>query len=249
MDSRNGLSRITLLGVPLDVLPEEGFEELIASLEDGTNHQVILLSVWDLMRARNRAEYRTMVAGASIVIPISLSIIKAARFLRRTEPTRYQPFDFVVKLLGILEKRGKSAYLLGSTRTVVQRAEANLKSTYPGLRMVGRHVGNYPKSQEVAIVEAVRKASPTLLLVGKGIPGGERWIPRNLPGFNSGIYLWCSDLFSVFAHARGRPSDSLFERGLEWIPYTARRPWKVWRIFAFAAFKVLVLVERLKQRY
>jgi N-acetylglucosaminyldiphosphoundecaprenol N-acetyl-beta-D-mannosaminyltransferase len=249
MESRLKLSRIAILGVPLDVLPEEGFEDLVASLEDGTNHQIILLSVWDLMRARKRAEFRTMVAGASLVIPISLSIIKAAHFLKRTEPKRYQPFDFVVRLLGVLERRGKSAYLLGSSRTVLQRTEANLKSTYPGLKIVGRHTGNYPKQQEASIVEAVRKASPTLLLAGRGIPGGERWIPRNLPGFNAGIYLWCSDLFSVFAHARRRPSDRIFERGFEWIPYTARRPWMVWRVFVFAAFKFLVLVERIRQRY
>jgi len=248
MDSRTGMSRVSILGVPVDVLPEDQFERLVDSLEDGTNHQIILLSVWDLMRARKRIEFRTMVAGASLVIPISLSIVKAARFLKRTEPLRYQPFTFVVKLLGELERRGKSAYLLGGSVAVVRRAESNLKSTYPGLRIVGRHAGYYPKTQEGAIVEAVRKASPTLLLAGRGIPGGERWIPRNLPGFSSGIYLWCSDLFSVFAHTRRRPSEALFASGLEWIPYALRRPWKVWRLFVFAAFKTLVLIERIRQR-
>jgi N-acetylglucosaminyldiphosphoundecaprenol N-acetyl-beta-D-mannosaminyltransferase len=247
MDSRTGLSRIAILGVPVDVLPEDGLEEVVARLEDGANHQIILLSVWDLMRARSRVEFRTMISGASLVIPISLSIVRAARFLKRTEPVRYRPFDLVVKLLGVLEGRGKSAYLLGGSRVVVQRAESNLRSTYPGLRIVGRHAGGYPRSQEGAIVEAVRKASPSLLLVGKGVPGGERWIPHNLPGFASGIYLWCSDLFSVFAHTKGRPADSLFDRGLEWIPYTARRPWKAGRILVFIAFKLLVLAERIRQ--
>lgn len=248
MEPRAGLRRISILGVPVDVLPDEGLEELLSSFEDGRNHQVVLLSVWDLMRARSRIEFRTMIAGASLVLPISPSLIGAARFLKRAEPRRYQPFDFVVRLLGILERRGKSAYLLGGTATVVLKAEGNLRSTFPGLRLVGRHAGGYPRQREAAIVEAVRKASPSLLLVGKGVPGGERWIPRNLPAFSSGIYLWCSDLFWVFAHVRHRPSRALESRGLEWLQQLLRRPWKAWRLFVFAFFKILVLFERLSQR-
>ena len=248
MDSRPGLRRITILGVPVDIVPEESLDDLVASFEDGFNHQIILLSVWDLMRARSRVEFRTMVAGASLVVPISPSIIKAARFLRRAEPPRYLPFDFIIRLLGILERMGKSAYLLGGSPSIVLKAENNLKSTFPGLRLVGRCAGAYPRQREPAIVEAVRKASPTLLLVGKGIPGGERWIPRNLPAFPSGLYLWCSDIFWVFAHSKSRPSRALVTRGLDWIPNFLRRPWTIWRLPLFALFKVLVLFERLSQR-
>lgn len=242
------LNRVSVLGVPVDILPEDRIEDLVASLADGRNHQIVLLSLWDLMRARRNGEYRTMIAGASLVVPISLSIVRGARFLRRAEPVRYMPFEFVVKLLGALERKGKSAYLLGSSRTKLQKAETNIKSTFPGLRVVGRYAGRYPKSVEPAIVEAVRKATPTLLLVGAGVPGRERWIPRNLPRFNSGLYLWCSDLFEVFAESRGKPSRELFRRGLEWLPYTLRRPWKAYRFFVFLWYQVLLLFARIRGR-
>lgn len=245
MDSL-ALNRISVLGVPVDILPEDRIEDLVASFEDGKNHQIVLLSLWDLMRARRNVEYRTMVAGASLVLPISLSIVRGARFLRRQEPPRYMPFDFAVKVLGILERKGKSVYLLGSNRAKVQRAENNIKTTFPGLRVVGRYAGRYPKTAETAIIEAVRKATPSLLLVGSGVPGRERWIPRNLPRFNSGIYLWCSDLFEVFADGRGRPSKALFQRGLEWMTYILRRPWKAYRLFVYLWYLALLLVARVK---
>ena len=174
-----------------------------------------------------------MIAGASLVLPVSLSITKGARFLRRAEPLRYMPFDFVIKLLGALEQRGKSVYLLGSTRTSIQKAEGNIKSTFPGLRVVGRYAGRYPKHMEGAIIEAIKKATPSLLLVGAGVPGREKWIPRNLARFNSGIYLWCSDLFEVFAERRSKPAKVLFHKGLEWMTFIVRRPWKLYRIFIF----------------
>jgi N-acetylglucosaminyldiphosphoundecaprenol N-acetyl-beta-D-mannosaminyltransferase len=247
MDSQAGLSRIRILGVPIDILPEVGIEDWISRLEDGKNHQIVLLSVWDLVRARHSAELRTMVSGASLVLPISLSIVKAARFLRKAEPARYMPFDFAVKLLSILERKGKSVYLLGSRKSSLQKAEGNLKSTFPGLRIVGRHAGRYPRHIEADIVEAVRKSTPSLLLVGEGVPGRERWIPRNLSRFNSGLYLWCSDLFEVFADRRPKPSREFSEKGFEWLIFLARRPWRVYRAPIFLWFKLLLLVERVRR--
>ena len=240
------LNRISVLGIPVDILPEDRIEDLIASFEDGRNHQIVLLSLWDLMRARRNVEYRTMIAGASLVLPISISIVRGARFLKRQEPVRYMPFEFVVKVLGALERKGKSVYLLGSSHGRLQRAEINIKTTFPGLRVVGRYAGHYPRTMEPAIIEAVRKSTPSLLLVGQGVPGRERWIPRNLPRFGSGIYLWCSDLFEVFAKSGGKPSRELFKRGLEWMPYTVRRPWKIYRFFIFLWYEILLLVARIR---
>jgi bacterial polymer biosynthesis proteins, WecB/TagA/CpsF family len=245
MDSLEPLNRISILGVGVDILPPEGIEGLIDRFADGKNHQIVLLSLWDLMRARRSGEFRTMIEGASLVLPISHSIVTGARFLHKAEPVRYMPFDFVVKLLGALEQRGKSVYLLGGSRTSIQKAERNVKSTFPGLRVVGRYSGRYPKQIEGAIIEAVKKATPTLLLVGQGVPGRERWIPRNLARFNSGLYLWCSDLFEVFAERRSKPSRRLFKRGLEWLPACLLRPWKWYRGFVYLWYCILLLVARL----
>jgi len=247
MDPHEGLNRISLLGVPLDILPEEEIETVVARFEDGANHQIILLSLWDLLRARRQGEYRTMVMGASLVLPISLSICRGARFLKKPVPVRYMPFDFAVKLLAALEKRGRSAYLLGSTRIGVQKAEANLKSTFPGLRIVGRHPGKFRRDREGAILEAIRKATPSLLLVGNGVPGRERWIPRRLSSFGAGIYLWCSDLFEVFAESRAKPSREIFSKGLEWCLYLPRRPWKALRAIPFLRFHILLLAARIRR--
>jgi N-acetylglucosaminyldiphosphoundecaprenol N-acetyl-beta-D-mannosaminyltransferase len=247
MDPQAPVTRVSVLGVPVDILPPEGIEDLVPRFADGKNHQIVLLSLWDLMRARRAGEFRTMIAGASLVLPVSMAIVNGARFLRRAEPVRYMPFDFVVKLLAALEQRGKSVYLLGSSKTSIQKAEGNIKSTFPGLRVVGRFAGRYPKNMEGSIVEAVKKATPTLLLVGTGVPGREKWIPRNLPRFNSGIYLWCSDLFEIFAERRSKPSRALFHKGIEWIPYLLRRPWKLYRGFIYLWYCLLLLFARLRR--
>lgn len=243
------IRRISILRVPVDILPEDGIEEAVKSmLADGKNHQIILLSLWDLMRARRSGEYGTMVAGAELVIPISKSIISGAKFLKKEGPVRYMPFDLIVKLLGALEKGGKSLYLFGSSPKSLQKTEANLKTTFPGLRIVGRFNGFYSRQVEPSIIQAIRKATPSLLMVGEGVPGKERWIPRSMKHFNSGIYIWCSDIFDIFAERKNRVSREVWQRGLEWIQYTVLKPWKAYRFLIFLYYKFLLLIYRIRGR-
>lgn len=242
----SAVKRINVLKIPVDVLPEEGFEEAIKHLLTARGrHQIVLLSLWDLLRARRSHEVRAMVNNASLVIPISISIVRGARFLRRAVPVRYSPFDFIIKLLGVLERSGKSVYLLGSRKKRLQAAERNIKSTFPGLRVVGRYAGYVRKTMEPRITEAIRKATPSLLMVGRGMAGKERWIARNQLKFDSGIFLWCDDVFDIFAERRSRPPKAMFANGLEWMHYIVRRPWQVFRFFSWMRYNILLLAWKI----
>ncbi len=239
--------RISVLSIPVDILPEDKIEEAVKRLfSSGKNQQIILASVWDLMKARRVPEVRAMFNNAGLVIPISLSLVKGAKFLKREAPVRYMPFDFIIKLMGVLERYGKTVYLLGSRKKNLQAAERNIRVTFPGLRVVGRHAGFYGRTKEGDILQAVKKSTPSLLMVGRGVSGKERWIPRNQKNFDSGLYLWCDDVFDIFAEKRYRVSKATFKRGLEWIPYTLAKPWKFGRIFIFFWYKILLLAYRIR---
>ena len=240
------IERITLLKVPLDIVNPEQLEETVYRLlKEDRGHDVILLSLWDFLRARGNYEYRPFVQRATMIIPIAKSLVKGARFLKKKKVFRYMPFDFVISLLAILEKREMSLYLLGGRMRSLKRAEKNLRQTFPRLRIVGRYVGNFKHQEEQTILKAIRKAAPSLLLVGKGVKGGERWIARNDSLLNNGLRLWCSDLFDIFAERKRRPSRKVFERGFEWIGFCFHRPWRILRIVPFFYYKFLLLMYKL----
>jgi N-acetylglucosaminyldiphosphoundecaprenol N-acetyl-beta-D-mannosaminyltransferase len=134
---------------------------------------------------------------------------------------------------------------LGSKARVLKKTETKIHQTFPKLRIVGRFVGNFRRQDEGAILEAIRKASPSLLLVGRGVHGGERWIVRNTGSLNAGLRLWCSDLFDVFAERKKRPSNATFDRGLEWFGYCCQNPLRFFRIFPYFYYNLLLLVYRI----
>ena len=94
------------------------------------------------------------------MLPVSKSILKGAKFLKKDIPVRYNQFKAIIQILSILDSHYKTLYMLGSHRTTLQKAEANVRATFPGLRIVGRYVGYYSKQVEPDIVQAIFKAQP-----------------------------------------------------------------------------------------
>jgi N-acetylglucosaminyldiphosphoundecaprenol N-acetyl-beta-D-mannosaminyltransferase len=250
--------RFNLLKVPIDIVPREelsGFVNKLLliepgkadnTLEEGKN--LVLLSLWDLLRARRRNEYRNYVQKASMVVPISKSIVSGAHFLKGKNVVRYMPFYFIVDLLSTLEARECTIYLLGSKESTLKKVESNIRATFPGLRIVGRCDSSFRRKNEAAIVEAIRKTAPQLLLVGKGVPRGELWIARHHNSLNKGLRLWCSDIFDIFAEKKSRPPEWVFNTGLEAFLYTIKNPFMLFRLIPYFRYKFLLLLYKIMKK-
>ena len=237
--------RIKVLQTPVDIIGPEELDLLLFSMaRDGDDHSVVLLSTLDLLRARRNVEYREYLDRASIVLPISKSIVSGARFLHKKTATRYMPFDLVIRCLTLLGKHEFSCYLLGGRKKSLPKIEKNIADTFPGLRIVGRFPAPIKRREEHLLIEVIRKSAPSLLLVGKGARGGELWISRNSGRLGQGIKLWCSDLFEVLEGRKWRPKRKIFDLGLEWVGYCARNPLRLLRVFPLAYFGLLLLGEK-----
>jgi len=247
IETNENRQRVELLRVPIDIVAPDQLSNVVYDLlKDKKEHNIVLLSLWDLLRARRSGEYRTYITRASLVIPISKSLIGGIKFLTGKKAHRYMPFDFIISMLTILENREFSCYLLGGRRKVLLKTEQNIRQTFPRLRIVGRFPGYFKKHEEGTIIKAIRKSSPSLLLAGKGIRGKEKWIARNNVNLGQeGMRLWCSDIFDVFAEKKRHPSRMAFNSGLEWISYCFHNPFKYFRIFPYIGYKFLLLFYKL----
>lgn len=242
------VKRIRVAGIPVDHVSEENFEEIALFLSESEEfHQIIFLSLWDLLRARRDKEFRLCVERASLIIPVSRGILAGARFLRKTVPARYMPFDFVIRMLGALETRGRSLYLLGAKNQDLRNVDQNLRQTFPGIKVVGRYTGYYPRAMERNIITAIKKASPHFVLVGPGIRGKDKWIYRNKKEFSRGVFLWNSPVMEIIAGRRRKVSREAFRKGREFLPELARRPWRVFRCLLYAYYGLLLVIYRLRK--
>jgi len=229
------------------VLPEKDIEETIGNyLDDQGKHQIVFLTLWDLLRSRGNSDFARTVREAGLVIPTSKSIKKAARFLGLREPVRYMPFAFVIRLLGVLEKHGKSVYLVGLHPEALHIASANLRDSFPGLQIVGRYAGFFSNEREKDVVTAIKKAGPSLVLAGPGVKKGRLWFRKHRKELPPGLALWCGECFEIFSGKRSKPAEKSWNRGTYWLRDIIRRPWTILRVFYYSYFLLLLLIYRIK---
>ncbi len=240
--------RIFLLNVPVDIVSEDLLEDVISDLLlDKGKHQIVFLTLRGLLKARGNSEYADTVRKASLVIPTSKRILKGAKFLGKTEPVRFMPFDFAIKLLGILEKHHHSLYLAGSKPAELQITTNNLRDSFPGLGIVGRYAGFFKKEAEDNMILAIKKASPSLILVGNGIPGRSNWFSKNMDNLNPGLFLWCGNCFDIFSGKKKKISKKSWESGAFTFWEGVRKPWKVFMIFPHIYYLLLLMIYRIRK--
>ena len=194
------INRISLLGVPVDICkPEELEEKVLEILNKPGTKQIVFLSIWNLLKARRKGDFAESIKSADLILPISKSILKGAKFLKLDVPIRYNPFEAVIQILSILDSHYKSLYLLGSNKKTLAKTEHNIHDTFPQLRVVGRYVGYYPKNVEDDIIQAIFKSTPSLVLLSEGIKEKVCWSYRRRNLFGNSIFLYYKDAFGIFS--------------------------------------------------
>jgi N-acetylglucosaminyldiphosphoundecaprenol N-acetyl-beta-D-mannosaminyltransferase len=237
--------RITIFNVPVDICPPEDLEPTILELlQKPGAKQILFLSVWDLLKARRKNASGECVRSADLILPISKSILTGAVFLKKKKLVRYNPFTAVLTILTILEAHYKSFYLLGGKKKSLQKALQNIHQTYPGLQIVGRHAGWYPKTTETALVTAVSKASPSLTIVSAGVPDKVCWAHRRRNKFSSSIFLYYPEAVGIFSKTKKRIPSETFDKGHEIWVEIFKNPFKVFLIFPYIKYKLLLLGYR-----
>lgn len=240
------ITRINLIGVPVDIVQPENLEsEILELLAKPGTKQIVFLSIWNLLRARHKGYFSECINSADLIIPISKSILRGAKFLKKAVPVRYNPFEAVIQILSILDTHYKTLYMFGSSKKTLNKAEKNIKDTFRNLRVIGRYGGYYPKAVEDDIVEAIFKAQPSLVLLSDGIKEKNCWPYKRRNRFSSSIFLYYKDAFGIFSERVKRVKESTFNKGHEIFVEVLHNPFKIFLLLPFIWYKLVLVWYRL----
>ncbi|MBN1523335.1 MAG: WecB/TagA/CpsF family glycosyltransferase [Spirochaetales bacterium] len=241
------IKRINFLKIPIDSVDEDScFSHCAKLLDKGDqNYQITFLTMKGLFRARRNMMYYKTLYESSLVLPTARGIIRGAHFLKKDTLTRYNTFDFVINLLSFAEKNNFSVYLLGGKKMDLEKAELNVRTSFPGLKIIGRYSGFFDERMEKDILLAIKKSAPALLLVGKGMKGKEYWLFRNRSNLAPGISLWVDNCFEIFSGSEKYVPENIFKAGMESLSGASKKPWRFFTIFRYLYFNFLLLIYKI----
>lgn len=234
--------KINILGVAFDALTlGEAEERADALLCSGAGGYIVTANPEIVLRCREDAAYAAAVNGAKLVLADGVGDLCAARILGTPLPGRVAGADLVPRLLARLAERGGSVFLYGARPGVAERAGESLQSACPGLRIAGTENGYI--SDETALLEALEREKPDLLLLGLGAPRQELWMARNRQKINA-VMIGVGGLLDVFAGDIPRAPESWQRLGLEWLYRLLREPRRFKRVIRLPKILLLALRER-----
>jgi N-acetylglucosaminyldiphosphoundecaprenol N-acetyl-beta-D-mannosaminyltransferase len=241
-----------IAGVPADAVTfEEAVERVdraAAGAAGGGPYRVLVTNANKAWQAARDARLREALESAELAVP-EWAMAWAARRLGVPGVHHIGGITLMARLLEVAEARGRSVYLLGGRREIVDALADRLTRERPALRLVGWRDGYPDEAGWEATVAELGELRPDLLFVAMGSPLQELRIDelaRRLPTLR--VAMGVGGSFDVLSGQKKDAPAWARGRGLEWLYRLAQDPARLWRRYLVtnAWFLVAVLRQRLR---
>ena len=246
--------RVRVGGVPIDRLTMGQAVDAIEGLvRDGRGGSVFTPNVDHIVQCQTDARLRAAYDAVSISLADGMPVVWASRLLRRELPEKVSGSDLVGPLVRRAAERRWRVLLLGGGEGIAQRAAARMCADNPGLHVVGAlsprvDLGESAERRQ-RLLDAVRSATPDLVLVALGAPKQEIWIHESTAALAPAVLLGIGATLDFMAGAVARAPAWMSRSGFEWLYRLAREPRRLWSRYLIRDPKFLgVLLNELRAR-
>ena len=229
---REGASELPVVlvgGVAIHAVTEAAcIEHILGELDAGRGGWVVTVNVDHLHHFACDARYRTLCAGASLLVADGMPIVWASRLQGTPLPERVAGASLLVSLSAAAARRGRAIFLLGGTPGTADAAAAALRLRAPDLRVAGTvcpSPGFERDPQAMARVHAlVAAAAPDVVWVGLGKPKQDLVIARLRDALPRAWFVGVGASFGFLSGAVARAPAWMQRLGLEWLHRVAQEP-------------------------
>jgi N-acetylglucosaminyldiphosphoundecaprenol N-acetyl-beta-D-mannosaminyltransferase len=166
---------------------------------------------------------------------------------------RQTHLDWIRPLLAEAARRGWRVFYLGSRPGVAAHGAELLRREFPTLALETAH-GYFDAQREStenqAVIEAINRFRPDLLLVGMGMPRQERWILDNRDALDAGVIFNVGGLMDYIAGATATPPRWMGRLGFEWLFRLLSDPARLWRRYLVEPWFIMriFVIELLRKK-
>ena len=207
-------------GLPLARMTRrETVDTVMGLIEAGRPSFFITANTHYAMLTAERPDLRALNDRAAFVVADGAPLVWASKRGGRPLPERVAGSDLIYDLCRRAAETGRSVYFLGGAEGIAEEAARKLQGLYPGLRVVGTaspSPGDLAGEGVRRVIEAVRLASPDLLIGAFSQPKGELWLDEHLERLGVPVCVQLGASLD-FVAGRVRRAPVFFQKaGLEW---------------------------------
>lgn len=213
-----------MLGLPVSATHTDDVVELaVAAVAAGRTLRIAVTNHNKCWLGRRDPAVRSFLEDAEVV-GAETSVVWAARALGREGVGAAPGVVLMGRLLERAHEGGWSVYLLGAREPVSRALADRMRTSWPGVRLAGRHHGYLTRDDEERVRGDVMTAAPDLLLVAMGSPLQERFLATLPVGKGPRVRLGVGGGFDVHAGMKSDAPRWIRGSGMEWLWRSAQSP-------------------------
>jgi len=243
------MSRIEVLGLPVDVLEQSGLLSAVEDLvEAGAGGRIAYLNVHVANTAASNPALAAILHSTDVVYCDGEGIRLAARWLGQELPERMTGADWIWDLAALAEKKAWRLFWLGGRPGVAAAASEALKQQHPTLQMETDH-GFHSEEEQEALLTRIQAYAPHIVLVGLGTPLQEQWMDRTHSLLSPAV-TWCLGATADFVSGEVSRGPAWLHTRQEWISRLVTEPRRLWKRYLVGNTRFalrLVLARRSQQ--
>src|SRR5271155_486230 len=176
-----GLPRAEILDVPLALTDyERTMGWMDAMIAAGERGYVTAAAVHLVMVAREDAQTRDAVLGATLAVPDGQPLVWALRALGHRDVSRVYGPDLMAHYCARAARTGTPMYLYGGRHQgALVQLTLSLRQRFPGIRIVGGYSPPFrplTADEEAWVIQDINRSGAEVVWVGTGQPKQEKWM-------------------------------------------------------------------------
>ncbi len=123
-------------------------------------------------------------------------------------------FPFFMEKISVLNLK---VYLLGSEKSIIEKAAENIMNDYPEVKICGFHHGYFSAEEELSIVNDINESKADLLIIGRGFPLQENFVLKHKNELRAPLIWNVGGLFDIVSGYKPRAPVLVRKLRLEWM--------------------------------
>lgn len=165
----------------------------------------------------------------TLIVPDGIGVIRGGKQLGYEFEERIPGVEICEELFAYADQKGRSLYLFGAEKSVLEDLAARVRREYPNAVLAGCTDG-YVQDKEKVFREIV-EMQPDIVLVALGAPKQELLIHRYYRRGEKGVFIGVGGSFDVLSGRKKRAPSFFIRHNLEWLYRIASEPKRLKRFW------------------
>ncbi len=248
--SLEGVERIRLMNVPVDVLSMDQSLDIISNEIERKGHiQHGVINAGKVVSMQTDPELYDSVCESDMINADGFGIVWASKKLGRPLPERVAGIDLMQRLIELAGEKGYKIFFFGAKEEVVKQVVDRYAGEHGKDIIAGYRNGYYDQNEERGIAEMIGSSGADILFVAMSSPKKEYFLHKHQDVLQSVSFIMgVGGSFDVVSGKVKRAPMWMQKLGLEGLARFLQEPKKMWKRFIVDNYKFVMLVLKWRRR-